>query len=256
MLLAFDIGNTNISFCKIKKNKAFSENIKKISYRKYKKREFKIILGKQIEDLIAGDEKIEGIIYSSVNKKIDSVIEGLAGNYREAKLLSVTSRLKMPVQILYDDPFTLGADRICDAVAASSLFPKKNCIIIDIGTAITFCVLLKGEFFKGGLIIPGIDMALDALFEKTDLLKRVDFNKPDKFIATNSADAIRSGIYYGWSSMLKSIVQKIEADEQEEFYKIITGGFAEKLLRELPTDYFFDKYLIMKGLKILFDLNC
>lgn len=200
-------------------------------------------------------ESFERIVFSSVNKKYNEIVSFLAESFTKKPPIEVSPDLNLLIDINYENKYLLGSDRIVNAVAAACEYKEKNSLIIDAGTAITFCVLLKGKKFDGGLIAPGVGICLEALATKTSALKLVEFKKPDKMVATNPTQSIESGIFYGWISLVEGIINKIENQYGFSFNIILTGGSAKLLSQHIENKHIYDNMLTMKGLKYIYDLN-
>jgi len=205
----------------------------------------------------AGDYKvisseITGIAFSSVVPEINSI-------YHKAgiKLFNVD-----PFEIRYDSDFTigvnykdikkLGIDRIVNSVAAHHEY-GDGCIVIDIGTAATIDVLNYDGCFDGGIISPGIGTMIKALADSASNLPVFTFEKPDALIALDTVNALKSGFYYGWISLIEGLVQRIEKNYNREFKVVLTGGFAEKIFTGFERKIILDPLLTMKGIKYIYN---
>ncbi len=195
---------------------------------------------------------IQGAIYSSVVPQCNDAYDITCQKLFSISAHRITHLSKMPITIEYDNPAQLGVDRIVNAVAAYNDY-KTNCIIVDIGTAITFC-LLQGTILKGGLIAPGVKAAMKGLAQSTAQLFEVPFEKPPHIIAHNTKDALISGFFYGWVSLIEGIIQKMSED-RSHYTIILTGGMAEILYPHLSIPAHIDITLTMRGLYYLYDIN-
>ncbi len=200
------------------------------------------------------DIKVTGFVYSSVVTEVNEYYDKAAKKYFSLEALPVGSRINLGIRINYDNPAELGPDRITNAVAAHREYPGDK-IIIDAGTAITFCVLLKDGVFDGGLITAGAGIAIDALAEKTSKLMKVEFRDPGRVVAKNPGEALMAGFFHGWMSLVSGIIKRIEGEYSRDFAVILTGGYADKISGNIGRECIVDPHLTMKGLKYLFDMN-
>jgi type III pantothenate kinase len=159
----------------------------------------------------------------------------------------------VPLTIKYPNPAEIGADRLVNAVAAKSLY-GNDLIVIDMGTATTFCVLINGEYI-GGVIAPGLNLSMEALTRNTAQLPSVTFAKPDSgAIGDSTVHAIQSGFFYGWAGILKGIIDEIRKSLPDKKLKVIsTGGFSTLLQQEFSELFDeVDSLLTLKGLKMIY----
>jgi type III pantothenate kinase len=168
--------------------------------------------------------------------------------------LLVEPGIKTGMPILMDNPREVGADRIVNAVAAYHQV-HKSCIVVDFGTATTFdCISGAGEYL-GGVIVPGIGISLEALFQTASKLPRVEIVRPKTVIGKNTIHSMQSGILFGYVSMVDGMVERIRREIGEDAHVIATGGMAERLAPESRTIQKVDRYLTLQGLQILYELN-
>ena len=151
------------------------------------------------------------------------------------------------LKINIDVPEELGSDLFVNAVAALKLY-KKNCIIVDFGTALTFTTVTENGIILGVTIVPGIKTAINSLFTKTSLLPEVKLEKPSKIIGKNSMHAIQSGIIFGYESLVKGVIEKIKEEFNNPMIVIATGGLSSVLGDISDVFDFVDKELTLKGL--------
>ena len=195
---------------------------------------------------------IKGAIYSSVVPQCNDAYDKACKNLFTVTAHRITYRSRMPITIEYDNPAQLGVDRIVNAVAAYSDY-HTDCIIVDIGTAITFCLLEHGVL-KGGLIAPGVKAAMKGLAQSTAQLFEVPFEKPASIMAHNTKDALISGFFYGWVSLIEGIIQKMSG-ANAHYTVILTGGMADLIHPHLSIPAKIDTMLTMRGLYYMYDIN-
>lgn len=167
----------------------------------------------------------------------------------EPGIVDATTDVGMPIN--YERPFEVGADRIVNAVAAREEY-KCPLIIVDFGTAITFCAVNSQGEYLGGLIFPGISVASDALFQRTAKLPRVELTPPNTLIGRTTVDSLKSGLYYGYLGMVDAIVARMKKVLGGQPDVISTGGFAHLFLKDSTQIIHCDPYLTLKGLRILY----
>lgn len=167
--------------------------------------------------------------------------------------------IKTGINIKYDNPKEVGADRIVNAVAAHEIY-KKSAIIIDFGTATTFCALRKNGDYLGGCICPGIRISADALFERAAKLPRVELEVPKTIICKSTVTSMQAGILFGYIGQVEYIVKKMKEEiknskNKEEPLVIATGGLANLIAKQTDFIDIVDSDLTLEGLKILYEKN-
>jgi type III pantothenate kinase len=203
----------------------------------------------------AGDDKTVGKIgLCSVVPTLTQIYAMMAEKYFGLTALSLDHNSKLGFKILYDDPGQVVADRLANAAAARVIYGYPA-IIVDLGTATTYDIINEEGDYAGGLITPGLWTSASNLFEKASRLFPVKIEKPDKVIATDTADSIKSGLYYGFIGQMEYLVELIKRNMGNESIKVIaTGGFSD-IFMESATDLVdhVEPSLTLKGLRIVFD---
>ena len=253
MILGFDIGNTSTTAGLFREERTAPEKVFRFQTMKQAGPEE---LALQVQDGLVGGEarEVRGLAFSSVAPEINRSYQGMAEREFGVRAFEITCRSTLNFSLRYDDPAQLGADRIVNAAAAFNEYGGGS-IVVDIGTAVTFCVLLEGGVFDGGIIAPGIDTAIRSLSLRASRLPDVPFEKPDRLVARDTVNALKSGFFYGWLSLAEGIIARIEREYGRTFKVILTGGFAGVVAAHLSHGNTVDPLLAMKGIKIVYDLN-
>jgi type III pantothenate kinase len=254
MLLAFDVGNTNI-VCGVYKERKLIRHWRVATDTLQTADGYAALLGTlfQLNGLAFKD--VEDIIISTVVPPIIPILETMSQRYFHTKPIMVGPGIKTGLNILYDNPKELGADRIVNAVAAIA---EYDCplIIIDMGTATTFCVVDTKGNYLGGAVAPGIGISMEALFQRASKLPRIELVKTPKIICRNTVSAMQAGIYYGFVGQIDEIVNRIKEELNEPTVKVIaTGGLATLIAKSSKTIDVVDPMLTLKGLLVLYDKN-
>lgn len=256
MLLAIDVGNTNIVFGAFK-GKELIHDWRIASDQNKTSDEYGMLVTEMLDNVQLKPVDIEAVIMSSVVPNIMHTMQNMIIKYFHQYPLIVGTGVKTGINIRYDNPREVGADRIVNAVAAVARYGGP-CIIIDLGTAITFCVVDEKKNYLGGLILPGISVSAEALVSRTSKLPRIEIIRPEKVIGKTTVSSMQNGLYYGFSSMIDGIVHHICREmgkSPEEIHIIATGGFSSLLVSESPLDIIIDRDLTMDGLRLIYDLN-
>ena len=253
MILAVDIGNSNIVIGGIEENEiVFQARLRTDSTKTSD--EYCIDL-KMVLDVYGVDPKeMEGSIIASVVPQVLNSMKTALRKLLGKPSLVVGPGLKTGLNIQVENPSQTGADIVVGCVAALKEH-KPPLIVIDMGTATTMSVLDKNGAHIGGCIIPGVKISMDALTDKTALLPGLQLDQPKKAIGRNTIDAMRSGIMLGAACMLDGMVERMEAELGCKTTVIVTGGIAKFIVPMCKTPMIYDKDLIIKGLAALYRDN-
>ena len=255
MILTLDIGNTNIK-CALFEDDRLKKAWRMSTDRHKTHDEYGVLLSMFLKNAGYDKSEIEGVIMSSVVPTINYTIEHMIDDYFGVEPIQVVPGIKTGINIHYDNPQALGADRICNAVAAQKEYGGP-CIYIDFGTATTFGVLSKKGEFLGGAICPGLKLASEALTERAAQLSKVELVKPETVIGRNTITNMQAGIVYGYVGQVDYIVRKIKAEigGSEHIRVIATGGLSRMIASETSTIDIIDGLLTLKGLRLLYERN-
>jgi type III pantothenate kinase len=253
MLLAVDIGNTNIVFG------LFEGAELRLEWRAETRVER---TGDEYAALLRGLFELSGIqlpevtagIISSVVPPATSPIERFFQRYLKLTPLVVGPGIKTGMSILYENPREVGADRIVNAVAAYARFPQ-GAVVVDFGTATTFDVITDRGEYAGGIIAPGLAISADALFRSTAKLPRVEVTRPKTAIGRNTVNSIQSGLVFGYAGLVDALVKRIQAETKFSPRVVATGGLAGLIAAESSTIEECDELLTLRGLQILHERN-
>lgn len=257
MILLIDAGNTNIVLG-LSKNDDYIASWRISTDAKKTSDEYAIQVMQLFNQSNLNPNQVEGIIISSVVPNIMHSVENMVRKCFKKEPLIIGPGIKTGINIKYDNPREVGADRIVNAVAAYEEH-KRALIIVDFGTATTYCAITEKGDYLGGNICPGIKISSEALFERAAKLPRVELEKPKHIICKNTVTSMQAGIIYGYIGQVEYIVRRMkdemkELGEQEPLV-IATGGLANLINKETKVIDRVEPKLTLEGLKILYDKN-
>ena len=253
MILAIDMGNTNIVVGCIRDNNILF--VERISTDLLKTELEYAVSFKTVFELYGIDSgEIHGAIISSVVPPLTVIIGSAVEKIIGKKPMVVGPGVKTGLNILMDNPKTVGADLIVDAVAGISEYGAPL-IVIDMGTATTISVIDRERNYIGGMIIPGLRVSMDSLVNRTSQLPRIGFEAPDKVIGTNTVDCMKSGIINGNASMLDGMIERIHSELGYKTKVVATGGLAKVVIPMCKHEIINDDSLLLKGLNIIYNKN-
>ncbi|HEV2134516.1 MAG TPA: type III pantothenate kinase [Terracidiphilus sp.] len=201
--------------------------------------------------------EVTHIIISSVVPPVDSTLRRVCETYFRVEPMFVEPGIKTGMPMLIDNPTELGADRLCDCIAAFERYGGP-CIVVDFGTATKFEVISERGEYLGGAIAPGLGLSADALFARAAKLSRVDVKRPAKVIGTNTVAHLQSGLYYGFIGLVDGVLERIVTElgpERKPRAVIATGGLAGMVAEDSRFITKIDDLLTLDGLRILFERN-
>ncbi|MFC7687641.1 type III pantothenate kinase [Ureibacillus sp. GCM10028918] len=199
---------------------------------------------------------IKGIIISSVVPPIMYVLEEMCRKYFHIKPLIVGPGVKNGLNIKYENPREVGADRIVNAVAAIEEYGGKSpIIVIDFGTAVTYCFINEKGDYLGGAISPGITISTEALYSRASKLPRIEISRPPNVIGKNTVSAMQAGIIFGFVGQVEGIVSRMKENSMVEPLVVATGSLAKLLASETTMIDIVDDFLTLKGLRVIYKRN-
>ena len=254
MLLAIDIGNSNVVFgCLNEKNEVV--------------RQFRMVTDlKKTEDEYAASmqgilqfngldcNNIEGAIICSVVPPLTEIFRTAVEKIIGVRALVLGAGLKTGLNIMIEDPASLGADIVAASVAAMAEMPLPV-IVFDMGTATTITVVDKGNKYIGGAIVPGVALSMNALSSGTSLLQKVPIEAPKKCINTTSKESMQSGAVFGTASLMDGMIDRFEKELGCEASLVATGGLAKKIVPHCTHEIVYQEDLVLKGLAIIYHKN-
>jgi type III pantothenate kinase len=257
MLLAIDVGNTNIVLGAFE-GETLVQSWRLATLRERTADEHGMWITQLLRHWNLDRRNIDGIFIASVVPPLTGTLRNMARRYfgREALVLETGTTTGMPV--LYDNPAEVGADRLVNGVAAFEHYGRAHgspVIVVDFGTATTFdAVSARGEYL-GGVICPGVQISADALFQRAARLPRIDVRKPAVVIGRNTVASMESGLFYGYVGMVEGLVQRIRAELGPETICVATGGLADIIAPETALIEHVDPDLTLHGLRIVWERN-
>jgi type III pantothenate kinase len=253
MLLTIDIGNSKIAFGvfeaeELRTTLYIATGIHRMAD-EYASLLFNLLPHHNIEK-----DDIKEAIMCSVVPPLVPVFQELCQRYLGVPLLVVEPGVKTGVRIRLDNPREIGADRIVNAAAAYRLYGGPA-IVIDMGTATTFDVLSKEGDYLGGAIAPGMEISTEALYTRTARLPRIELARPKTAIGKNTVSAMQSGVIFGYTGLVESLVARLTQELGEEAKIVATGSYAEVIAKETKVIEIVNRHLTLFGLQLIHELN-
>jgi type III pantothenate kinase len=260
MLLAIDVGNTNIVLG-VFEGKGLVQSWRLQTVRERTSDELALL----VDGLFAHNRiergQVDGVILGSVVPPLTGTIRAMAERYFGVKTLVIEPGVDTGMPILYDNPAEVGADRIVNGVAAYGRHGRADdgshraLIVVDFGTATTFDAITSRGEYLGGVICPGVNISADALFQRAARLPRVDVRKPDAVIGRTTVGSMQSGLFYGYVGLVEGLVHRMRGELGGAVACVATGGLAEMIAPETPAIEIVDRDLTLHGLRMIWARN-
>jgi len=258
MLLVIDIGNSDIVFGCFEAERLLGQW--RIRTDLHKTADEYGVLMRQLLDCSAPETRkpkglaVRGVIISSVVRPLTAVFQDMAKKYFYATAMRVTETLKTGLTIRYAHPEELGSDRIVNAAAAYARYGGPL-IIVDLGTATTFCVVTEDGDYLGGAIAPGMALSAEALFSHAAKLPEVALRKPGHVVGVDTQTSIQSGVVFGHIGLINEIVSRLQDELGRPCRVIATGGLADLIAPECRSISLVHPTLTLEGLMIIYGMN-
>jgi len=253
MLLAVDIGNTNITFG-LYEGEELGPRWRIRTVQDKMPDEYGILMEQLFRYRGHSLQEVTGVAIASVVPPLTPIFEQVSRDYMKQEPLIVDAGVKTGVRIRYENPRDVGADRVVDAAAVKALYSLPACVV-DFGTATTFDAITAEGDYLGGAIAPGLGIAAQALYERTAKLHRVELSRPPSAIGRNTTHAIQSGLLFGYVGLVEGLVNRFKAELGPQTHVIATGGLAEIVARETTIIDTVDPWLTLHGLRIIYEMN-
>jgi len=253
MLLAIDIGNTNLTLG-LYDGKERGPNWRLATDHARMPDEYGLQFLGLLEHAKCGEDCLTGIVLASVVPQHTARVVQACQEYLKIDPLVVDTGVKTGIRIRYEDPKAVGADRVADAVAVMKLYGGPACVI-DFGTATTFNAVTADGDYLGGAITAGVNLAAEALYTRAAKLPRMDLQRPPSVIGRNTVHAMQSGLLFGYVSMVEGMVARFRSELGSDMKVIATGGLAKVVAKETEIIDIISPWLTLDGLRIIWELN-
>jgi type III pantothenate kinase len=253
MLLAVDVGNTQTVYG-LYDGDRLAEHWRVTTEAERTGDELGVLVGRLLELRDLGFEDIAAVCLSSTVPPLVRAYEEFARDYVEASLLVLGPGTKTGIPIVYDDPREVGPDRIANAVAARERYGSP-CIVVDFGTSTNFDIVSAAGEYVGGVLAPGIEISMEALFARAARLVKVDFSAPPSVIGKTTVGGLQSGLVYGFAGQVDGIVRRVRAEIGDTAPVVATGGLAELIAPHAETIDTVDPLLTLEGLRLVWERN-
>jgi type III pantothenate kinase len=253
MILVIDVGNTNIVLG-LYEGRRLLHDWRLSTNRSSTADEYGMMMYNLFQHAGIGLAQVEGVIISSVVPPLMFVLEQLCLKYVKKAPLIVGPGVKTGLNIRYENPREVGADRIVNAVAAIELYGSP-CIVVDFGTATTFDYIDKAGQYIGGAVAPGIGISTEALYQRAAKLPRIELVRPKSVVGRNTVSSMQAGIIFGFAGQVDGIVGRIREEFGTGSKVVATGGLADLIAKESNTIETVNPLLTLQGLQIIYERN-
>ncbi len=249
ILLAVDIGNTNIKLA-LFKGRRIRQIWRLATAKNWTVKQYTLKLKKLFRSAQVKSGEIETILICSVVPRLTAVLQKALSALCGKKPLILGQDVLVPIKNLYKKPHQVGQDRLANAAAAVSKYGSPV-IVVDFGTAVTFDLISKPAGYLGGIIVPGMEIALQALINNADLLPKISLNRPKALLGRDTASSMKSGIVYGYALMVEGILRQLKKELKQHPQVIATGGLAGLMRGYCKSINKIDENLTLEGLRIV-----
>lgn len=254
MILVFDVGNTNIVLG-VYEGKELLKYWRVSTDKNKTSDEYGMLIDRLFQYNGLKLDEVESVIISSVVPPLMYSLEAMSIKYCKKQPIIVGPGIKTGMNIIYDNPREVGADRIVNAISAYHKYGGPI-IVVDFGTATTFCAVSDKGDYLGGIISPGIKISSEALFQRAAKLPKVELRKPEKVICRNTINSMQSGIVFGYVGLVDYIIDRMKKELGLEGIKVVaTGGLSTMIASESKNINNIDKLLTLEGLRIIYEMN-
>lgn len=250
MLLVIDIGNTNVVWG-VYDGPALRAHWRISTHSKTTSDEYGILFSNLLASAGILPRQVTGAIVSCVVPALTETFQSLLEEYFHQRPIFVTSEIDTGLTLRYSNPREIGSDRLVNAAAAYHKY-HRDLIIVDFGTATTFCVVTKDAEYLGGVIAPGLGISAEALFSRAAKLSKVELARPKTVIGADTAGSIQSGLLFGYSGLVDALVRRIEQELGRSTLVIGTGGLCSTVAPETISIHKIEPLLTLEGLYLLY----
>ena len=254
MLLAIDIGNSNVVIGCLNENNETVKLFRMVTDLKKTEDEYAAGIKSILQFNGLDNVCFEGAIICSVVPPLTEIFRNAVEQFTGVKALVVGTGVKTGLNVMIENPGSLGSDIVAASVAAMQDFPLPV-IVVDMGTATTITVVDKGNKFIGGAIVPGVAISMNALSAGTSLLQKVPIEAPKKCINTGTTESMQSGAVYGTAALLDGMIDRFEQEIGAKASVVATGGMAKRIVGHCDHKIVYDENLLLRGLGIIYKKN-
>lgn len=253
LLFVIDVGNTNIVLG-VYQGHQLIHHWRLHTNRNATEDEYAMLIKNLLRDAGLQPEQLNGVVLSSVVPSINNVLDEMCHKYFRFPPLIIGPGIRTGLNIKIENPREVGSDRIVNAVAAADLYGTPV-IVVDFGTATTFCLVDQPAQYLGGVIAPGMGVSSEALVSRAAQLTRFEVVKPDSVVGKNTIKAMQSGLYFGLLGQVDGIVRRLQQEVNEKATVVATGGLAELIYSDAETIDKVNPLLTLHGLYLIYQRN-
>jgi type III pantothenate kinase len=258
MLLAIDVGNTNIVLG-VFRGERLLQSWRLATLRERTADEIGLMALQLFEHHAIKPSEVSGVIIASVVPPLTGTMAEMAERYIQRKPLLVEPATRIGMDVLYENPSEVGADRLVNGVAAYEKYGRaepRPVIIVDFGTATTFDVITAQGEYLGGAICPGVQISADALFQRAARLPRIEVRKPAQVIGRTTVGSMQAGLFYGYVGLVEGLVQRLRRELTARAVTVATGGLASVIAPETTVIDHIEPDLTLHGMRLVWERNC